>query len=60
MTKDWKKIAKANGLAIPDADLDRIAPALDSLEAVFRTQAQDLTGKDEPAVIFRASTEESQ
>jgi hypothetical protein len=36
MTKDWKKIARASGLTIPAAEVDRIAPALDALETAFR------------------------
>ncbi|HZT30016.1 MAG TPA: hypothetical protein VFA33_09045 [Bryobacteraceae bacterium] len=52
--KDWKKIASGNGLNIPEPDLDRIVPALDGLEAVFRPLAAKLPADVEPAVIFRA------
>jgi len=54
MTKDWKKIARANGLAIPDAALEQIAPALDALETDFRPLARALPPATEPALIFHA------
>ncbi len=57
MSKDWKRIAQANGLAIPDEDLDRIRPALDGLEADFRPLVQALKPSEEPAVLFQASPE---
>jgi len=30
--KNWKKVAEAYDLHIPDADLERIAPSLEALE----------------------------
>ena len=54
--KDWKKIARANGLAIPDAALDRIAQSLDALEADFRPLASALPPETEPAIAFHAAT----
>ena len=50
--KNWKKIAEASGLRIPEPDLDRIAPALDALEAAFRPLAKDIPHDVEPAVAF--------
>ncbi|MBI2681574.1 MAG: hypothetical protein HYX25_11290 [Candidatus Solibacter usitatus] len=50
--KDWKKIAEANNLAIPDADLDRIRPSLDQLEATFRPLAASIPHEVEPAITF--------
>jgi hypothetical protein len=50
--KDWKKIADANNLAIPDADLDRIRPLLDQLEAAFRPLAGSIAHDVEPAITF--------
>jgi hypothetical protein len=32
---DWKELAKARGLSIPDDQLDRIAPILEALEKSF-------------------------
>ena len=55
--RDWKKIASASGLGIPDADIAPIAPALDSLEAAFRPLTTDIPGAIEPAVTFRAEEE---
>ena len=57
MTKDWKKIARANRLEIPDADLERIGPTLDGLEGAFRPLAQSLAPETDPATIFRAAEE---
>lgn len=57
MNIDWKSLAKARGLAIPDAALDLIAPRLDALEELFRPRTLDLTPADEPAAAFRADVE---
>jgi hypothetical protein len=53
--KDWKKIARASGLSIPEAALDHIAPSLDALEAYFRPLARALPPETEPAVAFQAA-----
>ena len=47
--KDWKAIAKASGLEIDPAALDRIAEPLDALEAAFRPLVKDLTPDVEPS-----------
>ena len=60
MTKDWKKIAKANGLTIPAAEVDRIAPALDALEAAFRPLARTIGPETDPAVVFQADVEDGE
>jgi hypothetical protein len=52
--KDWKKIARASGLSIPDAALERIAQALDALETSFRPLVRALPPETEPAIAFRA------
>jgi hypothetical protein len=54
---DWKSLAKARQLNIPEADLERIAPSLDGLEAAFRPLAARVPHEVEPAVIFRAEEE---
>jgi hypothetical protein len=54
--KDWKKMARANGLAIPDAALERIAASLDALETDFRVLARALPPETEPALAFHADT----
>ena len=50
--KDWKNIADAHSLAIPDADLERIRPSLDQLEATFRPLAGSIAHEIEPAITF--------
>jgi hypothetical protein len=60
MTKDWKKIARASGLTIPAADVDRIAPALDALETAFRALVRAIGPETDPAVVFRADTEDGE
>ena len=55
LKKDWKKIARASGLAIPDAALERIAQSLDALEADFRPLARALPPETEPAIAFHAA-----
>jgi hypothetical protein len=51
---DWKSLAKARQLNIPEADLDRISAPLDGLEQAFRPLAGAIPHDAEPAVIFRA------
>ena len=46
--KNWKLMAEAAGLAIPD--IERIAPALDSLEAAFRPLVKTIPHDVEPAL----------
>ena len=55
--KNWKKIAEASQIRIPEADLDRITPALDALEAAFRPLTKDIPHDVEPAVAFYISRE---
>jgi hypothetical protein len=59
MGKDWKKIARANRLAIPDADLERMTPVLNAMEAAFRPLAQALPWELEPAIVFHAAPEDA-
>jgi hypothetical protein len=58
--KDWKKIAEAHSLAIPDADLERIRPSLDQLEAAFRPLAGSIAHEIEPAITFVIPPETAQ
>jgi len=55
--KNWKEIAEASDLRIPESDLDRIAPALDALESAFRPLAGNIPDDVEPAVTFRVFPE---
>jgi hypothetical protein len=56
LKKDWKKIARASGLAIPDAALERIAQSLDALEAEFRPLARAVPPETEAAIAFHVSS----
>jgi hypothetical protein len=56
--KNWKLMAEAAGLDIPD--MDRITAPLDGLEAAFRPLVQSIPHDVEPALIFRAGPEEQQ
>ena len=54
--KNWKLMAEAGGLHIPDTD--RIVPPLDALEAAFRPLVKAIPHDVEPALIFRAAAED--
>lgn len=51
--KNWKKVAEAYDLRIPDSDLERIAPSLDGLESAFRPLTKTIPDGVEPAITFR-------
>jgi hypothetical protein len=55
--KDWKSIAKANGLVVSDRDLDRIVAPLEALEEAFRPLVKGLKAEHEPATAFCAGEE---
>jgi hypothetical protein len=55
--KNWKKIAEAHDLRIPESDLERVAPALDNLETAFRPLTKNIPDDVEPAVTFRVFPE---
>jgi len=52
---DWKAIAHARALNIPDEAVEAMAPALDALEAAFRPLVARLPHDVEPAVILSES-----
>ena len=56
--KDWKAIAKASGIGIPDKDIDRVTAPLEALEEVFRPLAHTLTPDVEPATEFRVEEDQ--
>ena len=58
--KDWKKIASAYDLKIPEDEFERIAPALDSLEKSFRPLVQAIPQDLEPALTFGIPQEETE
>ena len=55
--KNWKQIASAQNLQIPDEAFERIAPALDNLEAVFRPLLRELSWDVDPAMTFQPAEE---
>lgn len=62
MTKkpiDWKKLAEAWQLEIPEADLERIAPRLEALHEIFLPLSEGLQSDQEPAIVFQPNSEES-
>ena len=56
--KDWKKIASAYGIVIPDADFERITGPLDSLEKSFRPLVEEMPQDLNPAFLFAIPQEE--
>jgi hypothetical protein len=45
---DWAAVARARGLEIPEAELERLAKSLASLEETFRPLVNELTPLMEP------------
>jgi len=58
--RDWKMLARALALDIPEPDLDKIKPALDALETSFRPLAANVPHLVEPAVVFSCPVEEAE
>jgi hypothetical protein len=56
--KDWKSIAAGLDLDIPESDLEKIVPVLDTLEAAFRPLVREIPLETEPAVIFHLPPED--
>jgi hypothetical protein len=50
---DWKQLAKARGLGIPDDQLDRIAPILEALDKSFTAVTTTLPDDLGMAVDFQ-------
>jgi len=50
--KNWKLLAASLGLDIPQSDLEKIQPALDSLDAAFRPLTKEISHETEPAFTF--------
>jgi hypothetical protein len=58
--KDWKKVAAAHGLTIPESDLERITGPLDSLEKSFRTLVDAMPQDLDPAFLYAVPQEETE
>lgn len=50
--QDWRNIASARSVGIPDAELEGIVSVLESLEASFRPLVSTIPRDVEPAVIL--------
>ena len=50
---NWKLLAQARGIDLPADDLDRLVPALDSLDAAFALLRQLAPHESEPVTIYR-------
>ncbi len=56
--KDWKLLASALELGIPDDDLEAISASLDVLEQAFRPLARSIPLETEPAYVVRCPGEQ--
>jgi len=56
--KNWKLIAEGLATGLSDADVEKIAPALDALDAALRPQAAAIPYEAEPGFVFAPSPEE--
>jgi hypothetical protein len=54
---NWKTLAEAYGLGIPESDMDRITVPLQGLEEAFRKLAASFPSDADSALIFEASPE---
>jgi hypothetical protein len=57
---DWKAIAEARGLGIPDTEVARLVPVMEALERSFRPLLKALPHEADLANNFRAETTESE
>ena len=56
--KDWKLLARAQDLDIPEDELARVSQALDGLEEAFAPLRGLVPFDTEPAIIFQQPVEE--
>ena len=49
---DWKNLAAARGLQLSDAELTKLAAAMEALEPAYQALAANLTPGDEPATTI--------
>ena len=60
MVKNWKEIARASDLGVPEGELERIAGTLEGVERAFAPLLAGLSPDLEPATGFHAEEEESE
>ena len=53
--KNWKKIASGSELNVPEAELERLLPVLDAVDAAFQPLTAQLADDLDPAPVFRAA-----
>lgn len=58
--RDYRQIAAALKLNIPDDQLARVIPPLDGLEETFRPLAATIPHETEPAITFVIPPEEAE
>jgi hypothetical protein len=51
--RDWKAIAKAQGLPIPAEEIDQTLAPLAEMEEIFRSLIPELAPENEPAFDVR-------
>jgi hypothetical protein len=51
--RDWKALAKAQGIDIPAEELERAVAPLNEMEEIFRSLVRDLSPEIEPAFDVR-------
>ena len=55
---DWRRIAQARGINLPESELARLAAVLDALESALASLLLEVPLETEPATVFRAAPEE--
>ena len=55
--KNWRILADAYGLGVPESELDRVVLPLDVLEKAFRPLAGSFPSDADSALIFEAAPE---
>jgi hypothetical protein len=55
--KNWKILAEANGLGIPESEIERVLVPLQGLEEAFRKIATSFPADTDSALIFEAGLE---
>ena len=56
--KDWKLLASALDLDIPEAEMERVKASLDAVETAFRPLADTIPLETEPAYVLLLPPEE--
>lgn len=57
---NWKLLAEAHQLAIPEPELERIVPTLDALDKAFRKVLSGLPADTDSSLVFQADVSRTQ